>query len=144
MKGLLALSLLASGVAYAQTLPVTSMENSELCVQFATTMITGRATNEATPKELENELRARGETCAPSETYMLAASQRLQLAQQAQSQQWQQQMAAEQEAQERTARRREAFRQLGDHLLNQPGAPPAPTRTTCRPDGIGGVTCTSW
>lgn len=150
-----ALLLGVIGPASAANADVTALPAPELCVLYSMTLITGAATYEASQAELGAEIQRRGEACAPSETYMTAAAERVRRldALSAHAEQMEQQSAADAELrrQERAARLRQALQNISNTYERQAQQYQQQLQyqqnkrstTTCRPDGIGGMTCTT-
>jgi hypothetical protein len=145
LAAVLLAALIQPAVAQAANADLTTFKNSELCVSYYMTLITGAATYEASQDELTAEIERRGEGCVPVEVYMAAATERVRRldAISMQAQQAEQQAAIDDDL-ERRERQERMLRTL--QVINQQYQKPVqtPQRTTCRPDGIGGVTCTSW
>lgn len=132
--------LLPAGSVAAQDYKGT--HSQELCVVYAVSLVRGTP---AAPG-LVDELRSRGETCAPSSTYIQAAEARIRR----EDYEAHRQEVGRQNAQARAdAARDERIRDAGRALLllqqqrDQERRSNAPVRTRCMPNYIGGVDCTT-
>lgn len=107
MKALLLLAALPFAVQAGDLVP---MESPELCVLYSMTLITGQPTYSATQPEIVAELGRRGESCAPADVYMAAATERVRRLEAADEIQRQGEATADLRREERNARIRAAGR----------------------------------
>lgn len=139
MKLLLAVALFPT-VAMAGS-DLSTVKSPELCVQFAMNLAKPNSTYPVTQDELMEELVKRGERCAPNDLYSFAAGERLR-----QLDTIEKDALAEAEIDEiRRQERKSRFIRALQNISNPPTQQRTGPRTiTCRPDGIGGTTCTTW
>jgi hypothetical protein len=138
LLGMAALAGPALATNYSQT------SSSELCVVYAVALIRGNEQNPA----LVSELRGRGETCAPSETYIQAAEARIRMLEYQAHRQEVGRLNAEARTQAERDQRIRAAGQAYLMLQQQRDAERKAnvqrmTTTRCMPNGIGGVDCTT-